>query len=223
MGIQSETDFEASWQRSAARIGVPTLLAMSALCLLPNLILYWQHGVFPTWSVAMAAWGQVLISFGAFYVIEPISYYPVLGLVGTYMSFLAGNIANMRLPCCSIAQEAVGVEPNTPEAEIVSALGIAGSIITNMLFLLLGAVAGYSLVEVLPASVRTGFVSFASPAIFGAVFGQFCRRYPVLAVVALGIALSLRCGLKLQDWIVIAVSVFGTIAVARVLYKKKLV
>jgi hypothetical protein len=214
-------DFDASWQRSAARIGKPTLLATAALCLLPNLVLCLQYGAFPAWDIAFTAWGMVVASFGAFYVVEPISYYPVLGLVGTYMSFLAGNIANMRLPCSAIAQEVVGVKPNTPEAEIVSALGIAGSVLTNMVFLVLGAVAGYGLVARFPEPVKNAFVGYTSPAIFGAVFGQFALRYPRIAVAALAIAVPLKCKYQVPDWGVIVVSVFGSIAVARLLYVGK--
>ncbi|MGA2616784.1 MAG: hypothetical protein ABSF26_04185 [Thermoguttaceae bacterium] len=212
---------EAAWQRSAARIGVPTLLATAVLCLAPNLILYLQYGAFPTWDVALAGWGMVLASFGAFYVVEPISYFPVLGLVGTYMSFLAGNVANMRLPCSAIAQEAAGVEPDTPEAEIVSALGIAGSIITSLLFLIVGAAAGYGLLRHFPPPLQTAFVNYTSPAIFGAVFGQFARRHPTIAIAALAITVPLKMVFRVPDWIVIVVAVFGTIAVARLLYVKR--
>lgn len=221
MSLPADKKAESSWQQSAARIGVPTLLATVVLCLLPNLILYLEYGVFPTAEVAFTAWSMVVASFGAFYVVEPISYYPVLGLVGTYMSFLSGNIANMRLPCSAIAQEVVGVEPNTPEAEIASALGIAGSVITNMLFLALGAVGGYSLVQQFPVPVKAAFVNYTSPAIFGAVFGQFSLRYPQIAVLALAVAVPLKLAFGVPDWVVIVVSVFGTIALARLLYVRK--
>lgn len=215
--------FEGWWQRSASRIGVPTLLATAVLCLLPNLVIYLQYGAFPGWDAAFAAWGMVLANFGAFYLVEPISYYPVLGLAGSYMSFLAGNIANMRLPCSAVAQEVVGVEPNTPEAEIVAVLGIAGSIVTNMLFLALAALGGYGLLQHVPATIQAGFRSYAGPAIFGAVFGQFALRYPKLAAFALLIAVSLKCGsgFRINDAVVVVASVFGTIVIGRVLYVRQ--
>ena len=200
---------------------MPTLLAIVPLCLLSNLILYVQYGAFPTWDAALAGWNVVFASFAAFYVIEPISYYPVLGLTGTYMSFLAGNVANMRLPASAIAQEVVGVQPNTPEAEIVSVLGIAGSIVTNMLFLILAAAVGYTMVQHFSPPVKDAFVNYTSPAIFGAIFGQFAPRHPKIAVFAMAIAVPLRF-VGVQEWIVIALSVFGTIAVGRFLYVKKL-
>jgi hypothetical protein len=221
MTLPRDQEGARAWQRTAHRIGVPTLLLTVVLCLVPNLILYVEYGAFPAWDRAFSAWGMVLATFGAFYVVEPISYYPVLGLVGTYMSFLAGNISNMRLPCSAIAQEVVGVEPNTPEAEIVSALGIAGSILTNALFLMLAAVAGYGLLQYFPPPLKAAFTSYTSPAIFGAVFGQFSRRHPQIAVVALAIAVPLKCVTRVPDWMVIAVSVFGTMAAARLLYLKK--
>ena len=44
-----------------------------------------------------------------YYFIEPISFQPVLGIPGTYMAFLSGNLSNLRVPCSSVAQKAAGV------------------------------------------------------------------------------------------------------------------
>ena len=63
-------------------------------------------GYWPPLSAILAGTiAQISVS-GAFYVVEPISYFPVLGIPGTYMTFLSGNTSNMRLPCSSVAQEA---------------------------------------------------------------------------------------------------------------------
>ncbi len=62
---------------------------------------------------------MVALSFGAFYVVEPISYYAALGLTGTYLSFLSGNIGNMRVPCATMALETTESEPGTLQAEVL--------------------------------------------------------------------------------------------------------
>jgi len=46
---------------------------------------------------------------------EPVQYYLALGIVGTYVSFLAGNIGNLRLPVAISTAEVLGVDPGSPE------------------------------------------------------------------------------------------------------------
>lgn len=222
----SHSEFEKIWRGPVIRIGVSTILFPTIMCFLPNLYLYLKFGVFPPLSTALQAWGMIAAIFGAFYIVEPVSYYPVLGLTGTYISFLSGNIGNLRLPCSAVAQEVVGVEPGTNEAEIISTLGVAGSVITNLFFVTLAAVAGAALLAVFPEPVANAFKNYTVAAIFGAVFGQFTMKYPALAVIGIGIPVGLFLGAPAlgipflaQTWVVIVLSVFGTIAAGRVLYK----
>ena len=70
---------------------------------------------------------------------EPISYFLIVGVAGTYMAFVSGNISNLRIPCAMIAQKAAGVEPGTDKGSIVATLGMAVSIILALcLFLAIG-------------------------------------------------------------------------------------
>ena len=225
----SHDEFENIWKKPVIKIGVVTVLIPMLMCFLPNLYLYMKFGVFPPISVALKSWGMIAAIFGAFYVVEPVSYYPVLGLTGTYISFLSGNIGNLRLPCSAVAQEVVGVEAGTPEAEIISTLGVSGSVVTNLFFTTLAAVAGAALLAIFPEPIAIAFKQYTVAAIFGAVFGQFTLKYPKLAVAGIAIPLliyivapKIGLGFLTQTWIVIVASVFGTIAVGRLLYKKGL-
>lgn len=74
--------------------------------------------------------------------VEPISYFPVLGVTGTYMAFLSGNISNMRLPCAAVAQDASDVKPGTPQGSILSSLGMAVSVVINIFVLSVGVALG---------------------------------------------------------------------------------
>ena len=215
-----DRQFDQDWKKPINRIGVATLLSAAVLSFLPCIYLYIVYGVFPPLGVALKAWGLIAAIFGAFYIVEPVSYYPILGLSGTYMSFLAGNISNLRLPCSAVAQEVVEVEPGTKEAEIASTLGIAGSVVTNLVFVSLAAVAGYTLLGLLPDPVVAAFECYTVPAIFGAVYGQFALRHPSLAVIAMPIPLIMFFVFEAPDWVTIVASVFGTIAISRLLYKR---
>lgn len=67
---------------------------------------------------------SIISSFGVLWFVEPISYYPAVGQIGTYMAFLSGNISNMRVPCASMAQVSAEVEPGTHEGSIIATIGV---------------------------------------------------------------------------------------------------
>lgn len=212
-------EFERFWNKPVIRIGAITVFLGAIFAFLPSLYLWVRYGVFPPLPMALKAWGLVAAAFGAFYIVEPISYYATLGLSGTYLSFLSGNIANLRLPCAAMAQEVTEAKSGTPEAEIVATLGITGSIITNLIGVTLAAFIGAALIRIFPPVIANAFKVYTVPAIFGAVFGQFTLRYPKVAVFGIGIPLLLMGVLKgIPVWLVIPASVFGSIAVARVFY-----
>lgn len=215
-----EVKWEEIWIKPVVRIGMVTLLVSAVMTMLPVIYLKVKYGVLPPFPVTLKSWGMIAAIFGAFYIVEPLSYYPVLGLAGTYMSFLSGNIANLRMPCSAIAQEVTEVEQASCEAEIISTLGIAGSVITNLIFVSVGAVAGFAIVQRFPSVVADAFKNFAVSAIFGAVFGQAALRYPKISVISLPIALLALGIFKAPAWLAIIVSVFGTIAFSRWMYKK---
>lgn len=213
-----DKEFQNIWTGPVVRTGMITLLLAAVLSFLPVIYLALVYQTFPPLGTALKAWGMIAALFGAFYVVEPVSYYSILGLAGTYLSFLSGNISNLRLPCAAMALEATNTEPGTHEAEVVSTLGITGSIITNLIGVTLAAFVGSALIQILPTFITDAFKNNTVPAIFGAVFGQFAIKFPKLAVVAIAIPVTLRLTTGFPAWVLIIASVFGTILVARLLY-----
>ena len=106
------------------RIGKITGILGVFASFLPALVLGFGHGLWPDLALLATCFITVTTSFGFLWVIEPISYYPVLGPVGTYMAFLSGNISNMRVPCASIAQVSAGVELGSEQGSIISTIGM---------------------------------------------------------------------------------------------------
>jgi len=211
--------FQDSFIRPVIRIGIITLLAAWVGNFLPCIYIYFCYGVVPPWASILKIWVMVASVYGAFYLVEPISYYAILGLSGTYMSFLAGNISNLRLPCSAMAQEATGVEPGSQEAEVISTLGIAGSVIVNTIGVTLTAILGAALLTIFPPFVKKAF-AYILPAVFGAVFVQFAIKYPVVGLMAIPIPLILLGVIKvLPVWVVIPACVFGTVALARLYHQ----
>lgn len=176
-------------------------------------------GYHPGWSVILTGF----LSYGAvvaiIWFVEPISYYPILGVSGTYLAFLTGNIGNMCLPSASIAQSIVKAEPGTRKGEVTATLAISAASIVNTTMLIAVILGGSYLINALPESIRASF-SFVLPAIFGGVLAQFALKKPVWGIVAIGLGVFAALGpvpQSFQTFICIA----GTVIFAIILEKMK--
>lgn len=216
----NEKELMKEWKSSSVKIGSPTNILAAITAFLPVLWLCSKYDCWPPVSTVLTAWGMIAASFGAFYFVEPISYYATLGMTGTYLSFLSGNIGNMRVPCAALALDVTKSEPGTLQAEIVSTMAICGSIITNLIGTTAAVIVGGSVLAVLPEFIVAGLTKYASSAIFGATFGNFAIKYPKIAVFALAIPVLLKMFTPLPAAGVILCTVFGTLFIARMFYSK---
>src|SRR5687767_3987323 len=134
-----------------------------------------MQGTAAAWSFSMPLW-----------FIEPVSYFLVLGVCGTYISFLAGNISNFRLPVSAVAQEVAQVQEGSHEGEIISTLAIAATQVMITVSALTGAMFVTAIVSLLPLSIVAAF-EWLLPSIWGAIVVQFGLRnwrFAVVAVIA---------------------------------------
>jgi len=206
------------WKKSSIRIGAPTNLLAAVTAFIPVLYLCFTYDCWPETSLILSAWGMTALSFGAFYVVEPISYYAALGMSGTYLGFLSGNIGNMRVPCAALALDVTESESGTLQAEVVSTMAICGSIMTNLIATTAAAVVGSAVVAVLPEFLNTALKNYAAAAIFGGTFGNFAVKYPKVAVFGLLIPTVLKLWVPVPAWVVIVCAVFGTLGISRLFY-----
>lgn len=206
-------------------IGVLAVLAS----FMPALTLGVVYGLWPDMAALGTAAVSAIASFGVLWFVEPLSYYPVVGPVGTYMAFVSGNISNMRIPCASMAQISAEVEPGSDKGSIIATIGMGVSIVINTLVLTIGVIAGSSILSMLPASVVSA-LNYLLPALFGALlvqFGMKNKSHTVLMLV-IGILLNIAINGGVFSWLPGAnnylstlVCVFSSIAIMMVVSKKK--
>lgn len=211
-------DYMAEWKKNSIRIGAPTCLLAAFTAFIPVLYLCSKYDCWPDLKLVLSAWALTALSFGAFYIVEPISYYAALGMSGTYLGFLSGNIGNMRVPCAALALDVTDSESGTIKAEVVSTMAICGSIITNLIATTAAVLVGSAVVSVLPVFLNTALKNYAAAAIFGGTFGNFAVKYPKVAVFGLMIPTVLKLFIPVPAWMVIVCAVFGTLGIARLIY-----
>ena len=78
---------------------------------------------------------SALIIFFVTGIVEVVAYSPMLGAGGTYLSFVSGNIMNLKMPCALNAMENAKVKANTEEGEIITTIAIAASTITTTIII----------------------------------------------------------------------------------------
>lgn len=159
-------------------------------------------------------------------VIETFTYVPMLGAGGSYLSFVTGNIANLKLPVALNALEQAGAKISSEEGEIISTIAIAVSSIVTTLIIILGVLLITPLTPVLNAPVLAPAFAQILPALFGGLGVVFISKNwkisvaPVILMLVLFIFVpALNAG---TVGIMVPVGVLFTLAVSRILYKKNL-
>lgn len=159
-------------------------------------------------------------------VIETITYIPMLGAGGSYLSFVTGNISNLKLPCALNALEQAKVKANSEEGEVVSTIAIAVSSIVTTLIIVLGVVLITPLTPVLESPVLTPAFDQMIPALFGGLGVVFVSRNWKLAIAPVALMLILFIAIPALNagtvGIMVPVSVVFTLIVSRIMYKKNL-
>lgn len=213
--------YEEIFTKKIIKTGMWTLLLAAPLSLLPGIYLWIKYGAIPPIKTIFTAWFTIVTIYGVEYFMTPISYFPILGMSGTYMAFLSGNIANVRVPCAIVAQDVLDVKPGTNEGELIATMGMAGSILTNLIVVTVAAVGGSFLIGYFPPIVIRAF-DYVLPAIFGGLFSLFAVKFPKYAIFAITLALILIIGIGvLPTWVVVPICTFGTIGFSMYSTKKK--
>ena len=108
-----KNDYMADWKKNSIKIGAPTCILAAFTAFIPVLYRCSKYQCWPKMETVLSAWAMTALSFGAFYFVEPVSYYAALGMSGTYLGFLSGNIGNMRVPCAALALDVTDSKSGT--------------------------------------------------------------------------------------------------------------
>ena len=178
----------------------------------------------PDWNALVMGLIATAPMYWAVGAIETVTYVPMLGAGGSYLSFVTGNISNLKLPCALNAMEQNGVSANSEEGELISTIAIATSSIVTTLILVLGVLLIVPLTPVLQAPALQPAFEQILPALFGGLGVAFVSRNWKLAVAPVALMLVLFIFVPAFNsgtvGIMVPVSALFTIAVGRILYKR---
>lgn len=151
---------------------------------LPAIYVSFVTGVFPSVSEIFQLWIAAAAAFGVGYIVQPVSFFPMVNMSGTFMVWLCGNVGEIRVPAATMAQSVTESEQGSPKAEIMGTLGIVGSIIVSVTLITVFAFIGAQVIPLLPKTIVKGF-SFILPGVLGAVYASLCGKNFLLGVLVL--------------------------------------
>ena len=178
----------------------------------------------PDWGALAVGLLATAPMYWAVGLVETITFAPMLGAGGSYLSFVTGNISNLKLPCAINALEQNGVSASSEEGEVISTIAIATSSIVTTIVIIIGVICIVPLSPILAAPVLEPAFAQMLPALFGGLGVAFVSKNWKLAIAPVVLMLILFIFVPALDsgtvGIMVPVSVLFTIGVGRILYKK---
>lgn len=159
----------------ALLMALPFLMGL-ALDTAPDMNVFWK-GFF-----------NVAIIYYPTSVIEYLIYVPMLGSGASYLSFITGNLSNLKIPCAINSRELAEARAGTPENEIISTLSVATSSLVTVVVLAVGVVLLVPLTPVLENPVLTPAFDNVVPALFGALGLKYALKGKKFAAIPLVLA-----------------------------------
>ena len=178
----------------------------------------------PEWKPLAQGLLATMPMYWAVGLVEIFTYVPMLGAGGTYLSFVTGNISNLKLPCAVDAMERAKVSPSSEEGEIISTISIAISSIVTTVIIIIGVILIVPLTPILESPILEPAFDLILPALFGGLAVVFISKNAKLSVAPIILMLTLFIFVPALNkgtvGIMVPVGVLFTVAVARIMYKK---
>ncbi len=213
-----------SYMDSVHRDGRIWNLSMMVILLAFPLVIGLIFGTGPDWKGFAMGLVATAPMYWAVGIVETITYVPMLGAGGSYLSFVTGNISNLKLPCALGALEQAGVKANSEEGEVISTIAIAVSSIVTTVIIIIGVLLIAPLEPVLQSPALAPAFAQILPALFGGLGVVFVSKNWKIAIAPIILMLILFIFIPALNagtvGIMVPVSILFTLGVSRILYKK---
>lgn len=173
-------------------LGRLTLILATVLLIAVPFIVSVLNGVQPSLSGFINGFIKVGMIYIPMAIVEFLIYTPMLGVGGSYLSFLTGNVTNMKIPVVMNSKEIAQTESGTIEHEIISTISVAVSAMVTMLVIVAGVLLIVPLQPILQNEALLPAFNNVVPALFGALGLKYFAKSPKIAVIPL-LVMSLLC------------------------------
>ena len=162
------TNDKNSYFNRAHRLGrIGTIIAILFMIGIPVVVCF-IYDVMPTFSEVFTTAIGLLAVYVPTALSEVISYTPMLG-TACYITFITGNVGNMKIPCALTAMEMTDSPLGTERGDTVSAIAVSVSSMVTMIVIAIGVVLLVPLQPILENPTVQVATSYMLPALFGSM------------------------------------------------------
>lgn len=189
---QEREAFLEDFNNGLHRLGRAMLITAVILLVAVPFVIGAVNGVMPEGKGFITGFAKVGIIYIPVAIVEFLVYTPMLGVGGSYLTFLTGNVTNMKIPCVMNASDIAGTQMGTAENEIVSTISVATSAVVTTLVIVAGVILLVPLQPFLQSPVLLPAFDNVVPALFGALGLKYFSKSPQIAVVPV-LLMTLLC------------------------------
>ena len=174
------------------------------------------YNTWPNWSQLIPAIVTLVVMMLPWWPAEYFGYMSVMGPGALYMSYITGNVTNLRMPATVGTINALGIEANTDECHTLSIIACGASNFTTIGLILVGLVLSVPLTPVLNAPALQPAFNMALPALFGGICAQTVfKKSPkewLLWLIPLAVALFFTYIKKISGaYMMLIVTIIGAV------------
>ncbi len=181
------------------------------------------YGLWPSFRDVWPGFAMALMLVAPYWPAETIGYMPVMGPGALYMSYITGNVTNLRMPSTVGTINILGLKPNSDECHTMAIIACGASVITTIVIVLLGVVIARPMAPLLQnPSLKPAF-DYVIPALFGGLVAQGIlksRRDFLLYLPPLVINLYLCFFTKMNTAYSMLIGIASAVIVAVLLYRR---
>lgn len=183
--MNDKDKFFREFNDSLHKLGRITLILGAAMLIAVPFIIGIINEVMPDGAGFVKGFMRVGVIYIPVAIVEFLVYAPMLGVGGSYLSFITGNVTNMKIPCVMNSKDIAGTESGTPEHEIISTISVATSSVVTTLVIVIGVILMVPLQPVLQAEALIPAFNNVVPALFGALGLKYFLKSPKIAFIPL--------------------------------------
>lgn len=190
--MNEKEQFLEKFNNSLHTLGKITMISVIAVLIAVPFIIGKIYGVSLDADGFLIGFAKVAAVYYPVAIVEFLIYTPMLGVGGSYLAFITGNLTNMKIPCAMNARDIAGTEVGTAENEIISTISVATSAIVTTLVIVLGVILLVPLQPVLQNEALLPAFNNVVPALFGALGLKYFSKSPQIAVAPV-LLMSVLC------------------------------
>ena len=176
------------------KFGISSSIVLLLLMLAFPVAVSVTYNQWPDFSLLATAIFTLIIVLAPWWPAEHFGYMTIMGPGALYMSYITGNVTNLRMPATVGTMNTLGLKPNSDECHTMAIIACGASNITTIVLLFIALLFSVPLKPFLEAEALQPAFDYALPALFGGLVAQSVfkgARQVVYYLIPLAVCLAL--------------------------------